>query len=152
MRILASFGPDYESIVVNLTTRTDSMNIQEVQFAIQSHEIRLQQQYLVADPSDHIAYHCGGKMNYGRGSGFGGRDSSFSRGTTSAKGIMCQLCGNLIMCPSNVSNDSIFTLPEMNLLLILKLFSLMLMIHKSLVRVIMLGMLTMVQLLMSPTT
>ena len=32
--ILAGFGPKYESIVVNLTSRNDCLTLQEVQFAL----------------------------------------------------------------------------------------------------------------------
>ena len=40
--ILARFGPKYESIVVNLTLRNDGLTLQEVQFALQIHEMRIQ--------------------------------------------------------------------------------------------------------------
>ena len=32
--ILGGFGPEYESIVVNLTSRNDALTLQEVQFAL----------------------------------------------------------------------------------------------------------------------
>ncbi|KAK6148555.1 hypothetical protein DH2020_019467 [Rehmannia glutinosa] len=42
MYILGGLGPKFDSVVVNLTTRFDHLNLQEVQFALHIHEMRLQ--------------------------------------------------------------------------------------------------------------
>lgn len=41
--ILGGLGPEYESVVVNLTSRFDTLSLQEVQYMLQSQEIRLDQ-------------------------------------------------------------------------------------------------------------
>lgn len=39
LHILSGFGSEFDVVVVNLTNRPDSLNLQEVQFAFQVHEI-----------------------------------------------------------------------------------------------------------------
>lgn len=41
LHILGGFGAKFDAVVVNITNRTDNLNLQEVQFAFQAHEIRL---------------------------------------------------------------------------------------------------------------
>ncbi|KAK6118844.1 hypothetical protein DH2020_047411 [Rehmannia glutinosa] len=48
--ILAGLGSEYESVVVNLTNRNDSLTLQEVQFSLQSHEMRLTHLASVSSP------------------------------------------------------------------------------------------------------
>ena len=60
--ILARLGQKYESIVVNLTFRNHALTLQEVQFALQTHEIRIQHQLaslstdMQISPSINVAY------------------------------------------------------------------------------------------------
>ncbi|KAH6774149.1 hypothetical protein C2S51_012553 [Perilla frutescens var. frutescens] len=54
--ILAGFGPEYEAIVVNLTHRAEPLNLQEVHFALQAQEQRLQSQAVFQFPSANLAY------------------------------------------------------------------------------------------------
>lgn len=70
MYILASFGVEYESLVINFMQRSDSPSLQEVQLAFQAYEQRLaQQSYGVLDPSVNVAYYGGGRGSIGRGFG-----------------------------------------------------------------------------------
>ena len=41
--ILSGLGPEYESVVVNLTNRTKPLTLQDLQFSLQSHEMGIQQ-------------------------------------------------------------------------------------------------------------
>lgn len=100
---------EYESVVVNLTTRTDSVSLQELQFALQSHEMRIELQSSTIStempilhyanaafrrpfPDSHGSYSGahgrGAFYSHSRGRGRGGR-RSFGRGNK----LVCQLCG-----------------------------------------------------------
>lgn len=59
LQILSGFGFEYDAVVANFTNRLDSLNLQEVHFALQAHEIRLQSQNLVPFPSAHLTYNRG---------------------------------------------------------------------------------------------
>lgn len=88
--ILAGFGSEFDAVVVNLMHRSDSLNLQEVQYMLQAHEIRMQQQSSIAYSSANMVYNSGGGRfsNYrgrGRGGRFGGRDNK----------MICQLCGRV---------------------------------------------------------
>lgn len=102
--ILAGFGVEFEAVVVNLTHRSDSLNLQEVQFALQAQEIRLQQQSSLLYPSANVAYQQNGGRGYfhdnynnngGRSVGFRGRRGGRSFGGRSnfRDKMICQLCG-----------------------------------------------------------
>ena len=94
--ILTSFGSEYEAIVVNLTARNEPLNLQEVQFALQTHKMRIEQQisplptYLNVPPSAKQAFKKFSPNNSaqsntsGRGSNYNtrgrGRGSSGDRG------------------------------------------------------------------------
>ena len=41
--VLGGLGSEYDPVVVNLTSRQDLVSLQEAQFLLQSHEIRLDQ-------------------------------------------------------------------------------------------------------------
>ncbi|RVW52173.1 Retrovirus-related Pol polyprotein from transposon RE1 [Vitis vinifera] len=41
--ILGGLGPEFETIVVNITSRSEAISLQEVHYLLQSHEIRLEQ-------------------------------------------------------------------------------------------------------------
>lgn len=98
LQILGGFGAEYDAVVVNLTSRPDELNLQEVQFALQAHEIRIQSQNLFS-PSAHVVYNnrsggrgypteyypsSGGRFSRGRGGG---------RMVYRDNRITCQLCG-----------------------------------------------------------
>lgn len=55
--ILAGFGVEFDAVVVNLTHKTDILNLQEVQYALQAHEIRMQHHSSQFYPSANVAYH-----------------------------------------------------------------------------------------------
>lgn len=80
--ILVGFGIDFEVVVVNLTDVSDSLKLQEVQFALQAHEIHFQNQSTHFFPRANNAYHNNTSKSYfndtnydsgGRFSGFRGR-------------------------------------------------------------------------------
>lgn len=56
MSILGGFGAEYDAVVVNLKNRSDILNLQEVQFTFQAHEIRLSSQSSFNYSSAHVAY------------------------------------------------------------------------------------------------
>uniref|UniRef100_A0A803PXS9 Integrase catalytic domain-containing protein n=1 Tax=Cannabis sativa TaxID=3483 RepID=A0A803PXS9_CANSA len=79
--ILGGLGPEYESVVVNLTSRTNQLTLQEVQFML------------------HIRGEYGhGSQGYGRGNRGsnrgGGRSNSTNRGGRGNR-PSCQLCGRV---------------------------------------------------------
>ncbi|KAK6130602.1 hypothetical protein DH2020_035648 [Rehmannia glutinosa] len=43
LHILSGLGPEFESVIVNLTSQIDKLSLSEVQFALQTHEMRLKQ-------------------------------------------------------------------------------------------------------------
>lgn len=96
LQILAGFGFEYDAVVANFTNRPDSLNLQEVHFALQAHEIRLQSQQSISFPSAHLTYNCGGNISAAQ---FGGvsRGAPMNRGRggrfISRDRVICQLCG-----------------------------------------------------------
>ena len=42
--ILGGIGSEYESVVVNLTSRSEPLTLQDVQFMLQTHDMRIEQQ------------------------------------------------------------------------------------------------------------
>lgn len=42
LHILGGFGADFDAVVVNIANRPYNLNLQEVQFAFQEHEVRMQ--------------------------------------------------------------------------------------------------------------
>ena len=68
--VLGGIGSEYESVVVNLTSRNDPLTLTDVQFMLQSHEIRLEQQMVnltlngyVFSPSAHFTTHQSNQYN-----------------------------------------------------------------------------------------
>lgn len=96
LQILAGFGFEYDAVVANFTNRPDSLNLQEVHFALQAHKIRLQSQQSVPFPSAHLAYNRGGTITGGQ-SGGPPRGNSMFRGRggrfPTRDRFICQLCG-----------------------------------------------------------
>ncbi|KAK6163389.1 hypothetical protein DH2020_000253 [Rehmannia glutinosa] len=106
--ILNGLSPEYESVVVHLTSQIGNVSISEVQFTLQTHESRLQQQHQslpnnpqafhVAGNSSVPAVHMTSKRPFNnfrppRG-GFQGRNRGrgrFFRGGNSK--LICQICG-----------------------------------------------------------
>ena len=41
--ILGGLGPEFETIVVNITSRSEAISLQEVHYLLQSHEVHLEQ-------------------------------------------------------------------------------------------------------------
>ncbi|KAB5519913.1 hypothetical protein DKX38_024232 [Salix brachista] len=104
--ILGGLGHDYDSVVVNLTSRHDPVTLQEVQYMLQSQEMRLEQLNIPlapdnSTPSAHLASQLRRTLNL---QGFNGNPSySFGRGYTSNRSRgrgrwnrgsrpLCQLC------------------------------------------------------------
>ena len=59
--MLGGLGSDYDPVVINLTSRQDSISLQEAQFLLQSHEIRLDQMQTsmtldLTNPSVNVSY------------------------------------------------------------------------------------------------
>ena len=105
--ILGGLGLEYESVVVNLTSRY-SLTLQEVQYVLQTHEVRLEHlnataMVEISDSSAHLIkkqpqffpqseyhYNLRGRNNRGgRGRGIG--RCSFSFGNSNK--LLCQICG-----------------------------------------------------------
>lgn len=57
-------GLEFDAVVVNITNRTDNLNLQEVQFAFQAHEIRLENQISFTYPSANVSYHQSTARNF----------------------------------------------------------------------------------------
>lgn len=57
LQILASFCAEYDTVVLNLTNQSKSLNLQEVHFVLQAHEIRLQSLNSTPFPSVHVTYY-----------------------------------------------------------------------------------------------
>ncbi|KAH6782809.1 hypothetical protein C2S51_008102 [Perilla frutescens var. frutescens] len=67
LHILAGFGGEYDAVVVNLTNRSESLNLQEVQYALQAHEIRRQIHSMFEFPAAKPINGGRGFFNRGRG-------------------------------------------------------------------------------------
>lgn len=80
LQILGGFGLEYDVVEVNLTNRPETLNLQELHFALQAHEIRLQSHNSIPFPSANIVHHRGESYSMvGRGSpSFRGRGGRFS--------------------------------------------------------------------------
>ncbi|KAK6151853.1 hypothetical protein DH2020_014488 [Rehmannia glutinosa] len=109
LHILNGLGVEYESIVVNLTARTEDLTLQDVQYALQTHEMRLQQ-ISQQNPSDsvhvthiHVAHLANTRAfssdTFNNRGGFhgGNRGGQFfrgrGRGRFSRNRPSCQICG-----------------------------------------------------------
>lgn len=98
MHLMASFGPEYEALVVNTMNRSDSPNLQEIQLAFQAYEVRLAQQHSsFLEHSANVAYRGRG---YGVNTGYGrGAPAAVGHGVgrghrpNYGKVLLCQLCG-----------------------------------------------------------
>ncbi|KAL5775106.1 hypothetical protein ACOSP7_012663 [Xanthoceras sorbifolium] len=97
-QILAGLGTEYDYVVVNITSRQDTITLQEMQFLLMSYESRLAQHNTLStiDVSNASANYAN---NYGNNNGMRGNNS---RGRSSGRGrgrgrygnkIICQLCG-----------------------------------------------------------
>ncbi|PON91412.1 Zinc finger, CCHC-type, partial [Trema orientale] len=99
--ILGGLGSDYEAVVVNLTSRQDSISLQEVQFLLQNQEMRLEHLLSttsvdLSSPSAHLT-----SANFKKN----GCPSQYPRGPTNYRGRgrgmrggrgnkpVCQVCG-----------------------------------------------------------
>ena len=73
--ILGGVGPEYESVVVNLTSRQDDLNLQEVQFMLQSQEMRIESMNALSlpDNSDLLSAHYAAHGSTRSGFNGGGR-------------------------------------------------------------------------------
>ncbi|POO03852.1 Zinc finger, CCHC-type [Trema orientale] len=102
--ILGGLGPEYDSVVVNLTSHSNSFSLQEVQYMLQSHEIKLEQLNSAATlditiPSTNYASHFKKHPNStysppghpSQSSHRGGQGGRRGRGDTNRP--ICQLCG-----------------------------------------------------------
>ncbi|KAK6153660.1 hypothetical protein DH2020_013299 [Rehmannia glutinosa] len=95
MYILSGFGAEFGSVVVNLYARSDSLTLNGVQYALQSHEMRLQQlssQSPMVSEVDHPSAQCAAKGSgnpQSRGGGFGSR----GRGRFNRFKPTRQICG-----------------------------------------------------------
>ena len=106
--ILGGLSSDYDPVVVNLTLRQDSVSLQEAQFLLQSHEMRLDQLQTsmtldVTNASANVAYNSynnrggrgfsGNRNHGGRGNSNhrGGRGGYHGRGRSNYK-LTCQIC------------------------------------------------------------
>lgn len=101
MHILSGFGTEFDAVVVNLPNRYDILNLQEVQFAFQAHEIRLANQSSLSYLSANVAYnssagrgsHHENSQTYHGGRFSGNRGRGGSRMNYRQSRIICQLCG-----------------------------------------------------------
>ena len=99
--ILGGLGSEYESIVVALTNRTEQLTLTDLQYSLQSHELRLQA--LAAANPDSIQANMANlslrSSNRGNSRGSrpynnrGGRGRSQGRSYGQRNRVQCQLCG-----------------------------------------------------------
>uniref|UniRef100_A0A803P6J6 CCHC-type domain-containing protein n=1 Tax=Cannabis sativa TaxID=3483 RepID=A0A803P6J6_CANSA len=97
--VLGGLGQEYESVVVNLTSRSELLTLQEIQFMLHSQEVRLQQ--LSATALNTVQANLANLSVNGttRGRGYrgayrGGRGYSANRGGRGNRPV-CQLCGRV---------------------------------------------------------
>ncbi|KAK6150976.1 hypothetical protein DH2020_015908 [Rehmannia glutinosa] len=96
--ILHGLGPEYESVVVNLTTRKD-LTLSEMQYTLQTHEMRLQHMNSILPGSNNntnISLNMAAKKSFPefrtpRG-GFNGRYRGRGRSFRGSR-VICQICG-----------------------------------------------------------
>ncbi|XP_062103704.1 uncharacterized protein LOC133814806 [Humulus lupulus] len=106
MYILGGLGSEYESVVVNLTSK-DSVTLQEVQFMLQSQELRLEQQHALfaldlhpptvnyaSVTKNESSTSSSGYSAHNRGSQCGRGDRFYPNRNTGNRPI-CQLCNKL---------------------------------------------------------
>ena len=74
--ILGGLSSEYDSVVVNLTSRHESVSLQEVQYMLQSQELRIEQQNIAMNLESHtanVAFKRGGQNRaYQGGNNSGG--------------------------------------------------------------------------------
>ncbi|KAL6344904.1 hypothetical protein AAG906_006662 [Vitis piasezkii] len=100
--ILGGLGPEFETIVVNITSRSEAISLQEVHYLLQSHEIRLEQlsatSVIDVPPAAHIT--VGGVQNSNTNDGQfrGSSNKNFHlrnvRNPQTSR-IVYQLCGKM---------------------------------------------------------
>ena len=100
--ILGGLGPEFEATVITMINRSETMTLQEFQFSLHSHEMRIQQQLSTAS-LDSIQAHLANVSlrGSGRSSGRGSRGGPPSRGGRSQNNgcnpgrsrLVCQVCG-----------------------------------------------------------
>ena len=88
--ILGGLGSEYDPIVINLTSKQDSVSLQEAQFLLQSHEMRLEQLQVsmivnLASASANVAYN-NNNSNFSSGRGSQGGRGQGGRGNTNFHG------------------------------------------------------------------
>ncbi|RVW59231.1 Retrovirus-related Pol polyprotein from transposon RE1 [Vitis vinifera] len=100
--ILGGLGPEFETIVVNITSISEAISLQEAHYLLQSHEIRLEQlsaaSVIDVPPAAHIT--VGGVQNSNTNDGqFRGSSSKNFRPRNvrnpQTSRIVCQLCGKM---------------------------------------------------------
>ena len=101
--ILGGLGSEYEAVVVNLTNRSDSISLQDLQYSLQTQEMRLQS--LASSNLDQIQANMANLsiQNNSRGNGRGSRGSMQRGGRNRGQGrsngrgnrVVCQLCGKM---------------------------------------------------------
>uniref|UniRef100_A0A803QHZ4 Retrotransposon Copia-like N-terminal domain-containing protein n=1 Tax=Cannabis sativa TaxID=3483 RepID=A0A803QHZ4_CANSA len=98
--ILGGLGSEYESIVVNLTSRSEPLTREELQFMLHDHEVRASAKNYRATTLQNVQANLANlSLNNGnrggrgyRGAYRGGRDQSTNRGGRGNRPT-CQLCG-----------------------------------------------------------
>ena len=98
--ILGGLGSEYESVVVALTNRSEQLTLQDLQFSLQTHEMRIQS--LASSTIDSVQANLANlnMQNNNRGQWRGSRPynrggKSRSNGRSAGRGnrVTCQLCG-----------------------------------------------------------
>ncbi|RVW82298.1 Retrovirus-related Pol polyprotein from transposon RE1 [Vitis vinifera] len=100
--ILGGLGPEFETIVVNITSRSETIFLQEVHYLLQSHEICLEQlstaSVIDVPPTSHITVGGGQNSNTNDGRFRGSSSRNFRpinlRNPQTSR-IVCQLCGKM---------------------------------------------------------
>lgn len=88
LHILGGFGADFDAVVVNIANRPYNLNLQEVQFAFQAHEVRMQNLVLFTYSSANIAYKSSAvRGNYNDSPKYSG--GRFGRGSGGGRAIIC---------------------------------------------------------------
>uniref|UniRef100_A0A803NKH8 GAG-pre-integrase domain-containing protein n=1 Tax=Cannabis sativa TaxID=3483 RepID=A0A803NKH8_CANSA len=79
--ILGGLGTEYEAVVINLTSRTEPLTLQEVQLMLQSQEMRIQQQ--TTDSLHNVQANLANTIGLPSNRGFRGSHRGASNGSTS---------------------------------------------------------------------
>ena len=103
--ILGGLGPEFEATIVNLTNRSEPLNVQDVHFSLQSQELRLLQQASSSSSSiDSMQANFAGlslrgnsrpQSRGGRPGGRGQSRGSYSGRSNRQNRPTCQLCGRV---------------------------------------------------------